>query len=113
MRWGVHSDKWGRLTPRMAQLIRKRDRKCVDCGAPGEAVHHIRYRMGEENRGEFADPDDVMLVCNACHGVRHRDRTQGLPTRTKGRLGEIGITKVREAELKFWILIDAPAGTIG
>ena len=110
MRWGPHSGKWGRLTPRMAQLVRKRDKSCVDCGAPGEAIHHIRYRMGEGNRGEFADPDDVVLLCNACHGTRSRDRSQGLPTKARGRLGDIEINKVREAELRFWILIDNGGG---
>jgi 5-methylcytosine-specific restriction endonuclease McrA len=111
MRWGPRNAYWGRLTPRMSRLVRQRDKFCVDCGLQGDVIHHIIYRMGEGNRGEFADPSDVVLLCDACHGIRHREKSQGMPTHEKGRLGTIDISKVRQADLAFWNLIEVDMPT--
>lgn len=44
--------------------------ECRACEAPGEVVHHLRYRGHKRGVGER--PGDLMTLCRNCHDDLHR-----------------------------------------
>ena len=57
-RWTRMRNAWMRAYPR-----------CVDCGRPGEEVHHIVPRAVAPNR--VHDDTNIETLCKECHARRH------------------------------------------
>ena len=54
-------------------ILSKRGARCEDCGDPRRRVtiHHLTYkRLGREL------PEDVKVLCNPCHRLRHAECPQ-------------------------------------
>ena len=60
-RWTTMRNAWMRAHPR-----------CVDCGRPGEEVHHIIPRAVAPNR--VHDDTNIETLCRQCHASRHGKR---------------------------------------
>jgi 5-methylcytosine-specific restriction endonuclease McrA len=64
----MRSDKWKLFRQ---GIIVARGKKCEVCGDKngGLHLHHLSYkRMGEEL------PEDVQLLCRACHQLQHPEK---------------------------------------
>lgn len=73
----LRSEHW-QATRRWALRLSSR---CADCGLPGRDVHHLTYRrLGHEH------PDDLVVLCRACHDRRHAAPSDDVVTATLDRL---------------------------
>ena len=61
--------RWSRLRARWI----RRNPRCVDCGMPGEEVHHIIPRCQRPDLTHSTD--NLATLCRACHLKRHSPET--------------------------------------
>jgi len=68
------------------RIIKKRGRKCEDCGFQEGTnsdyyselhVHHLKRII---DNGELCNPENVVVVCSKCHGIRHRKVKDNQPS---------------------------------
>lgn len=65
----IKSSKWFKFR---AEIFAQRGAGCHDCGHAdmNNHLHHLTYdRLGHEK------PEDVMILCVDCHGIRHSGGT--------------------------------------
>lgn len=76
----------------LRQEVIERDRVCMDCGGPGEEVHHIlpRSRFGKHGKEKLWALKNLVLLCVRCHqlsnggaGAHTRERRQAHMTLLK------------------------------
>lgn len=91
-----HSAQWKAFRRR---IIEVRHGKCERCGKKGNLLHH-RIPLNDHNVRDpkiSLNPDNIELVCRACHEVIHSDMATGFADRpTIVTFGRNGSCEVKE-----------------
>lgn len=66
-----------KITPEVAEEVRKRDKHCVICPRPIQEIHHVFYWLMAQYDEWRNNADRLVWLCTTCHDKLH---ARGLKT---------------------------------